>query len=41
MDFTLTDEQQLLIESAKEYAERYFDEEAQRAAYDNHHISIE
>ena len=41
MDFTLTDEQQLLIESAKEYADRYFDEEAQRAAYDNHHISIE
>ncbi len=41
MDFSLTDEQELLIESAREYAERYFDEDSCRAAYDNHHISIE
>lgn len=41
MDFSLTDEQELLIESAKEYADRYFDEESCKAAYENHHISIE
>ncbi len=42
MDFTLTDEQQLLIESAREYAERYFDEESIRQAYDvDRHISVE
>lgn len=41
MDFSLTDEQELLIESAKEYADRYFDEESCKAAYENHQISLE
>ena len=42
MDYTLTDEQQLLIESAKDYAERYFDAESAKRAYEvDHHISLE
>lgn len=41
MDFSLTDEQELLIESAREYSERYFTEENVREAYKNHHISLE
>lgn len=42
MDFSLTDEQELLIQSAKEYADRYFTEEACRKAYEvDHHISLE
>ena len=28
MDFALTDEQELLVESLKEYADRYFDDES-------------
>ena len=42
MDFKLTDEQELLIESAREYATRYFTDEAVKQAYEvDHHISIE
>ncbi len=42
MDFQLTDEQELLIESARQYAERYFDEESIKKAYEvDHHISLE
>ncbi len=42
MDFQLTDEQELFIESAREYAERYFDDEAVKKAYEvDHHISLE
>ena len=42
MDFKLTDEQELLIESAREYCERYFTDEAVRKAYEeDHHISLE
>ena len=42
MDFQLTDEQELLIESAREYASRYFTDEAVKQAYEvDHHISIE
>lgn len=42
MDFKLTDEQELLIESAHEYATRYFTDEAVKQAYEvDHHISIE
>lgn len=42
MDFKLTDEQELLIESAREYATRYFTEEDVRKAYEeDHHISVE
>lgn len=42
MDFKLTDEQELLIESAREYASRYFTDEAVRQAYEvDHHISLE
>lgn len=41
MDFQLTDEQELLIESAREYASRYFTDEAVKQAYEvDHHISI-
>ena len=36
MDFGLTDEQQLLVESLKEYADRYFDDESVRQMYENH-----
>ncbi len=41
MDFTFTDEQQLLVESTKEYAKRYFDDESVRQMYSNHQISLE
>lgn len=42
MDFQLTDDQELFIESAREYAERYFTEEAVKQAYEvDHHISLE
>ena len=42
MDFKLTDEQELLIDSAREYATRYFTDEAVKQAYEvDHHISIE
>ena len=42
MDFKLTDEQELLIESAHEYATRYFTDEAVKQAYEvDHHISTE
>ena len=42
MDFQLTDEQELLIESAREYASRYFTDEAVKQAYEvDHHISVE
>ena len=42
MDFKLTDEQELLIESAREYANRYFTDEAVKQAYEvDHHISVE
>ena len=42
MDFKLTDEQELLIESAHEYATRYFTDEAVKQAYEvDHHISID
>lgn len=39
MDFSLTDDQELMIESAREYAERYFTDEAVKQAYEvDHHI---
>lgn len=42
MDFSLTDDQELMIESAREYAERYFTDEAVKQAYEvDHHISVE
>lgn len=41
MDFTFTDEQLLLVESVKEYAARYFDEESVRGMYANHQITLE
>lgn len=42
MDFSLTSDQELFIESAREYAERYFTDEAVRKAYEeDHHISLE
>ena len=42
MDFKLTEEQELFIESAKEYADRYFTDEAVKQAYEvDHHISLE
>ena len=41
MDFTFTDEQELLIESIKEYADRYFDDESVKQMYANHQISLE
>ena len=41
MDFTFTDEQELLVESIKEYAARYFDEESVRQMYANHQITLE
>ena len=36
MDFSLTDEQELLLESIDEFAERYFDEDTIKAMYENH-----
>ena len=42
MDFNLTNEQELMIDSAREYAERYFTDEAVKQAYEvDHHISLE
>ncbi|MGN0301831.1 MAG: acyl-CoA dehydrogenase family protein [Anaerotardibacter sp.] len=42
MDFSLTNDQELFIDSAREFAERYFTEEAVRKAYEeDHHISLE
>lgn len=41
MDFTFTDEQQLLVQSIKEYAERYFDDESVKQMYANHQITLE
>lgn len=41
MDFTFTDEQELLVESIKEYAKRYFDDESVRKMYENHQITLE
>lgn len=41
MDFSFTDEQELLVESIKEYAKRYFDDESVRQMYNNHQISLE
>lgn len=41
MDFALTDEQELLVESLKEYADRYFDDESVRQMYENHQVSAE
>ena len=41
MDFTFTDEQELLVESIKEYAARYFDEESVKQMYANHQITLE
>lgn len=41
MDYGLTDEQELLVDSLKEYAERYFDDEAVRQMYENHQVSAE
>lgn len=41
MDFTFTDEQELLVESIKEYAERYFDDESVKSMYANHQITLE
>lgn len=41
MDFQLTDEQQLMIESVKEYCEQYFSEEQVREYYANHEIPVE
>ena len=37
MDFSLTDDQELMIESAREYAERYFTDEAVKQAYEVDH----
>lgn len=36
MDFSLTDEQELLLESIDEFADRYFDEDTIKAMYENH-----
>ena len=36
MDFSLTDEQELLVDSVNEFADRYFDEEKINAWYDQH-----
>ena len=41
MDFALTDEQELLVESLKEYADRYFDDESVRQMYENHQVNAE
>ncbi len=41
MEFTLTDEQQLMIESVKEYCEQYFSEEQVKEYYANHEIPVE
>lgn len=41
MDFNLTDEQELMVASVKEYCERYFSEEQVREYYENHHVPVE
>ena len=41
MDFNLTDEQQLMIESVKEYCERYFSEDQVKEYYQKHEIPVE
>ncbi|MEF2561128.1 MAG: acyl-CoA dehydrogenase family protein [Eggerthellaceae bacterium] len=41
MDFKFTDEQELLVQSVKEYAGRYFAPEAVREMYGNHQITLE
>lgn len=41
MDFSLTVDQELLIESIQEFAERYFDEDTVNAMYENHGIPDE
>lgn len=41
MDFRLTDEQQLMIESVKEYCAQYFSEEQVKEYYANHEIPVE
>lgn len=42
MDYSYTPDQELFIESAKEFAEKYFDDEAVKKAYEeDHHISLE
>ena len=41
MDFSLTVDQELLVESIQEFADRYFDEETVSAMYENHGIPDE
>ena len=41
MDFSLTDEQQLLVESLQEYAERYFDDQSVMDMYEAHQVPAE
>ena len=41
MDYRLTDEQELLIDSIKEFCERYTSEEQIREMYENHQMSAE
>ncbi len=41
MDFSLTVDQELLVESIQEFAERYFDEDTVNAMYENHGIPDE
>lgn len=42
MDYSYTPDQELFIESAKEFAEKYFDDKAVKKAYEeDHHISLE
>lgn len=41
MDFNLTDEQELLLESVDEFCERYFTDDAIKEMYDNHGMSDE
>jgi len=41
MAFQLTDEQQLMIQSVKEYCEQYFPEEKVREYYEKHDIPVE
>jgi alkylation response protein AidB-like acyl-CoA dehydrogenase len=36
VDFSLTDEQELLLESVQEFAERYFPEDVVKSLYENH-----
>lgn len=41
MDFNLTEEQQLMVESVKDFCERYLPEEKVREYYANHEIPVE